>query len=247
MSSPEYIGISSDGWSLFFGAVQTGAVVFGILFGTSQLRDLRNQRAKSSLETMLQEWRAGAQDRDRILSKLPAHDGPIDSRVVALAGEILDDHGQENLPDVLAAARQVVNQLNDLGGYLERGSVSELDFFGHFHVRILELVYVLEPFILLVTVTRGTRWGIRLRRLRTGAERYHLQSLVHQRRDVIVRGVTVLEGTGSAGRRHHAGSRLVPTKEEALPDDDGAIDLAKYALASAQIDLVRVRDKLMGV
>lgn len=247
MSSPEYIGISSDGWSLLFSAAQTGAVVFGVIFGLAQLRDLRNQRARASLETMLEEWRRSAQDRDVVLAKLPMHQGSLDSRVIALANDILGHQGPGHLTDVLSSARRVVDQLNDLGGFLERGSVSESDFFGHFHVRILELVYVLEPYILLVTVARGTRWGIRLRRLRTGAERYHLGSTVHRRRDVTVRGVTVLEGTDGMGHPYSAKGRLVPTKEEALPEDDEAIRLAKNALVSAQIDLDRLREDLTHI
>ena len=234
---------------MLFGAVQTCAVVFGLAFGVAQLRDLGRQRGQASLEVMLEEWRRSYEERDLVLDKMPCHSGTVPGRTAEFARVVCSmDHDDLGMQRILVAARRVVHEINDLGGFLERGLVSERDVFGHLHVRIIELVYLLEPYFLAATVCRGTRWGIRLRRMRTGAERYHQRNPVHRHRTITVRGVVLLEASGEPGLlerlRRVRQKRLIPSKDAALEDDDAAIVAVRRAFADAEIDVEELARRL---
>lgn len=244
-----YLGISATGWLVLSGAVQGLALTIGVAFGLAQVRALRRQKTNDSLEILLREWRRSANDRDHVLLKFPFYSGTIDERIVALPRCVIATNGpEEAFSETLAAGRRVVHALNDLGGYLERGAVSEDDFFGHFHIRIVELVSLMEPYLLLVSACRRNRWGLRLRRLRTGAVRYHRRSVVHHTFDVQVRDMTVLTGSAELARRSLVDlvwrSRMMPTKEQSADDDTYAISRARGALIGAAIDLTHLSSHL---
>lgn len=249
--SLEYLGVSADGWAVVFDAVRTIAIVTGLAFGAYQLQELRRQRTVSSMEKMLEEWRSDAQCRDRVLRLMPLSESADDvARTVDLAANLLAQQhvspsmGATSLGDALRAARLTVRQLNDLGAYLEHRGVSERAFFGHFHVRILELEYLLRPYYLLVSALRGNRWGFRLRRLAIGAARYHRSERVHADMRVAVRGRIILDSSEEQQRhgwRRAKVSRLLPPKEDLKQQDDDLLGAACAALDQSEIDLDEVR------
>lgn len=222
--------MTSTSWPLIFDGVQTVAVLIGLIFGVHQLIDIRRRRYWESLDKMLQEWRSQLADHQEVLKRMPLHDGSVEVRAVELAKLFVDVDGSssqyEELVKTLASARDVVHGLNDLGAFVERGTVNQLDFFGHFHIRIIELVFLLEPLVVLVSACRESRWGLRLRRLRAGAERYHCSYGIHRSLNVKVRGRIVLMGTSHPDlaprwfRALQLRRSLIPTKEEFKDEED---------------------------
>lgn len=224
--------MTSESWSLIFDGVQAGAVVIALTFGVYELSDIRRRRYWESLDKMLQEWRSQLSAHQEVLKRMPLHDGSVEVRALELAklfvavGRSGSASDQEELAKTLCSARDVVHGLNDLGAFVERGTVNQLDFFGHFHIRITELVFLLEPFIVLVSACRESRWGLRLRRLRIGAERYHYAYHVHRALNVKVRGRIVIEGATEPDtllpwvRDLQLRRRLIPTKEECKDEED---------------------------
>jgi hypothetical protein len=243
--SATYIGLSKDAWELLFSAFQALVLVFGIAFALFQLRDLVRQRSLASLEKMFEEWRAGESDRDVVLRSMPVFNGAVEARCVHLATQLLSESAGGTpiamlLGGALIAARATVHQLNDLGAFLDRGSVRQVDVFGQYHTHIMELVYLLEPYFLLVTICRGDRWGMRLRRLRSGAEVYHLNSPLHKSRTLRLRGEIVFSPVGTARptARRSRSRRLMPSPASCIDADDAALRSVSEAIADAQVDLV---------
>jgi hypothetical protein len=227
----EYLGLSFDTWSFIFGGVQAIAVVFAVVFGTHQLRHLRRQRAWDSLGKMLEEWRASIPDQRDVIARMPIHQGECALRASQLAQHLLSlcrsgskrDH--EECVALLTSARETVHALNDVGAFVERGGVDQRDFFGQFHVRVLELAFLLEPFVVLISACRESRWGLRVRRLRIGAERYHRTYRIHRSLAPTLRGHRLIEAkphdrAWSGLREIRLRWRLVPSKEKCMDPED---------------------------
>jgi hypothetical protein len=229
-----YLGITAGTWSLIFAACQAAAVIFAVAFGTYQLRSISRQNRSNSLDRMLQEWRANLPVHREVLYRMPLDSGTVAERSLALARRIAIARSSKrkkawnDLHEILEAARETVHMLNDLGTFVEQGVVNQVDFFSHFHVRIIELVYVLEPYILLVSTVRGSRWGFRLIRLRIAAELYHRASKVHSHLTLVVRGQIAVTGRNTPHRLRLSELRLrrhlIPTRYETASREDGDME-----------------------
>ncbi len=241
-SMNEYLGLSTDAWKLLFAGLQAASVSFAVVFGAYQLRSIRRQRAALSLERMFAEWRTNLPAHRHIQTEMPLHEGSVEERAFALACEVqqLRASGDENawsrLHRTLEIARETVHSLNDVGVFVERGVVDQRDFFNHFHPRVVELAYLLEPYTLLVSTARGARWGLRLRRLRIGAERYHRAARIHAHLDLTARGQVILAGRHSP-RRTRLGEvalrrRLIPKRHETSEEEDRMMERLRSMLES---------------
>lgn len=166
--------------------------------------------------------------------KLPLDEGTPVARAVSLAERILDaldSPGSPNSNELTASlisAGATVRRLNDLGAFVEGGSVEQRDFFGHSHIRVLELTHLLEPYVLLVSTCRGSRWGLRLLRLKSGALQYHYASRIHRQLDVHVLGHLAIAPAPPDRlpdwlRELRLKRRLIPTREDSYPDEDWAL------------------------
>jgi hypothetical protein len=227
--------MSSADWAFAFDAIQTFAVVFAVVFGAYELHALRRRQGWESLDKMFAEWRASLPLQEEALERMPLHTAPdVRERAVQLALELLERSespstgSRQECSELLVTGRNMVHALNDIGAFVERGSVSERDFFGQFHIRVLELGHLLEPLVLMMSACRGSRWGLRLRRLHTAAKRYHYASRIHRSLDVQVRGIPILEGK-SAGRpaavarivrQQRLRWTIVPSKERCSVEED---------------------------
>ena len=195
-----YFGISSTAWLVIFGAVSAASVSLGVTVGVSQLRSIRRQRASESLERLFEQWRQLSGDSRFLIHKMPSLSGAnIVDRALNLAHYISEaEQGgkrrKNELLKLIATLRKLTRSLNDLGVFIERGVVVQEDFFRNYHTRLLEIVYLVEPFALLVSAASNKRWGLRLGRLRLAAEEFHRASALDAGNDVAVRGVVVLSG-----------------------------------------------------
>jgi hypothetical protein len=238
-----YFGLDAEAWQLIFGAVQTLAVAIGVPYGIYQLLELRKERSMTSLEKMLDEWREDRAIRDIVVTGFPlGGEGTAPVR----AGRILEwMHGLRrvdgakpvpaDVTTLLSNARLVVNKLNDLGSYVELGLVAESRFFPHVHYAIIRLTYVLEPYVLLRTALKGgNRWGMRLRRLRTAAERYHRRSPFHRRSAIRVRRVMVFTPAPKVSLLDRVPwRRLMPRQRFCRKEEEAVV-------ASTQAEITRV-------
>jgi hypothetical protein len=241
----------STNWGNVFSGIQAGAVMLGVLFGLYELRQLRRQRAAASLEKLLEEWRSHLDAPTTAgVMNVPIDEGTPVERAVKLAIRILDamdapeSAASRSLAAALASAGATVRRLNDLGAFVEGGSVAQRDFFGHAHIRVLELGHLLEPYVLLVSVCRGSRWGLRLRRLKEGALRYHYGSRIHRHLHVHVRDHLELQPVpmnahpdvvAEFGLRR----RLIPSRKEMYQDEDWV--MARIAEQVAELLAARGR------
>lgn len=228
---------------------------FAVLFGVYQLRDLRRQRASASLERMFEEWRSKIPSHMRIEASMPVELGAPADRAAGLARYVWDVSRDEECPEwkelreTLATAREVVHSLNDVGVFVERGVVEDRDFFSHFHVRVIELAYRLEPYALLVSCLRGTRWGFRIRRLRLAAERYHRLSKIHAHLSITVGDHVLVPGRSRRRRTRLSGCRLrgnfIPSKFATANDEDALMSQVLKMLAVSEergLDLTVLRE-----
>jgi hypothetical protein len=236
-----YLGMSPQAWSLIFDGLQAISITAGVAFGVYQLRDLQRQRRAASFEKMFGEWRENLPAQRKVLADMPMHNGTLPERAVALAQEIAKVRSSRNknawcgLSETLEVARDVVHSLNDLGAIVERGVVHQEDFFRQFHYRISELVYLLEPYVLLVSTVRNGRWGLRLIRLGIETERYHRSSKIDANLPLSVRN-HVIVGTSSSSRISIA-SRIIP-KHNYIP--------SRYETAEDVNALMREIERLLA-
>lgn len=241
----------STTWGDVFSGIQAGAVIVAVVFGLYELRQLRRQRDAASLEKLLEEWRSHLDAPTTAgVMKVPVDPGAPDERAVRLAVRILDamdgpdSTEAQSLTAALASAGATVRRLNDLGAFVEAGSVAQRDFFGHSHIRVLELTHLLEPYVLLVSVCRGSRWGLRLRRLKAGALRYHYGSRIHRHLHVHVRGhleippvpPSALPDTIAELRLRR---RLIPSRKETYREEDSLMARIREEVA----ELLATRDR----
>lgn len=200
MTTTEILGLEKDLWDFLFQAFNALVVVIGVPFGLRALSDSVRQQQNASLTKLLEEYR-GAQFRDAVrhtIEKVPLFEGSLEERLTRFI-----DHGGSGLqkPD-LESARTVIHKLNDIGAYIDRKGVRERDFFGHTHPRILEMSARLEPLILCVSASNGSRWGMRIRRMGRGASAYYSASRLHASRSFVIDGVTIVPaGRTATGRR----------------------------------------------
>jgi hypothetical protein len=195
---PEYFGVSKDALQLILQgallAIQAVGLAFLVIGAMRALHELRSANAAAShrtLETMLKEWRSAeaVAARDRVLQHMPliVEDG-VEEKIAAFAMHCSTVGQTTAFTETLVAARQTVQFLNDLGAYVENGVVSQRLFLGHFHLRVIELTTLLEPYVLYVTGQRGTRWGIRLLRLKAMGLAYHEANEKHRPLSISLRG-----------------------------------------------------------
>ena len=199
--TPEYLGVSKDALQLILQAgllaIQAIGLGFLLLGAMRALHELRAANASAShrtLETMLKEWRSedAVDARDRVLESMPlVVADAVEEKVGQFASFCAAAEDADGLDDTLAAARKTVHFLNDLGAYVENGVISQRLFLGHFHVRLIELTTLLEPYVLYVTGQRGTRWGIRLLRLKAMALAYHEAERKHRPLTIRLRGTPI--------------------------------------------------------
>ncbi|MGH9194908.1 MAG: hypothetical protein ACRD1T_04115, partial [Acidimicrobiia bacterium] len=121
-------------------------------------------------------------------------------------------------------AREMIERVNDLGSYVELGIIEERHFFSQFHLSIIQLVYLLEPYVLLRTTLRGgSRWGMRLRRLRVGAERYQRWNPLHRTATITLRGTMVLQPDLARRTLVLPRFRFIPSWQRFRTDDERAL------------------------
>lgn len=242
------MGANQASWSVLFDAVQAVAVVVGIPFAIAQLRELNRGRRRSSLETMLPFWERSGRARGIVLKQMPIYEGSPSERTLKFAKDLMTlvPARDVGFMGAVRAARVVINNLNDLGGFVERGSVHEDDFFGHFHISLVKLIYKVEPYILLENACLESRWGLRLLRIRSGAEAFNRREAIHHKRRIVLDGVTLVQATDRPVRQRHwlRPSRLIPRKEEAAALDDQLVNAVKFTLRDAGIDCEKIRQHL---
>ena len=141
----------------------------------------------------------------------------------------------------MAAARKTVNALTDLGAYLESGAISKKLFFGQVGTHLLMISHLLDPYILLASAHRGSRWGLRVRRIRWGASNYYFMSEVHQDEIVVRDGVVVwpFQREVRVPKRPWPGRQLIPSKEACYQ-----VDSADMATAQEVLDAHPLRQDL---
>jgi hypothetical protein len=179
-------GVDIGYLDLALSAINTLVVVLGVGFAIHTLRQSMSQRLNESLEKLLEEYRSADFSKSvrHVMAKFPIFEGELDERISSFI-----DYGHRHLDDTdIIQARAVVHKLNDLGMLVERGTVREVDFFGHTHPRIIEIGTRLDPMILAVSAHLGWRWGMRLRRLRLGAITYFRFSRFYGQNDFTVDG-----------------------------------------------------------
>ncbi len=86
-----------------------------------------------------------------------------------------------------------MNKFNDIATLIEYGTVREAHFFEYAFPRIVTLTSRLDPFILLETARRDQRWGMRVRRVRWGAEQCYRMSWLYRAKACIADGVVLVE------------------------------------------------------
>lgn len=163
-------GVDIGYLDLALSTINTLVVVIGVGFAIHTLRQSISQRLNESLEKLLEEYRNADFSKNvrHVMNNFPIFEGSLDEQVRAFT-----DHARRHLDkNDFVQARAVVHKLNDLGTLVERGAVREIDFFSHTHPRIIELGARLDPMIIAVSAHQGWRWGMRVRRLRIGAETY---------------------------------------------------------------------------
>lgn len=200
MLASNYAGISYEAWSLLFGCIQTAAVFTALVFGISQLRIVQRQRSAESLSSMHTEWREIESEAMYLLYDVPAFPGSLDDRASQLVDWLASStrpsssspDRQQQCDKYLEYAPLVINALSNLSAYLENSALRERDLFSQMHTRLMEIFYALEPYILLVSYSRQSRWGLRVRRLGIGAARYHIRSRIQVEYGLSLRGVNIL-------------------------------------------------------
>jgi len=183
-------GVELDYINLALSVINTIVVLIGVGFAIHTLRQSILQRLNESLEKLLQEYRSADFSKSvrHVIETFPIFEGDLDEK---LRGFV--EYGHRHLDkDDLLQARAVVQKLNDIGILVERGVVREADFFGHTHPRIIEVGARLDPVILAVSARQGWRWGMRVRRLRVGAETYFRFSRSYGKNDFRVGGIVIL-------------------------------------------------------
>jgi hypothetical protein len=240
--------MSADQWDFVFSAVQAASVLFAVTFGSIQIRYLRRQRSSDALERMFREWEKGRAHRRSLARNFPVLEGSDDEKCVKLAEDVLECVDQSgNPPPWWTDARRLVHQLNDVGALLERRAVAPRDFYSQFHIRVIELVHMLRPLILVVSASRGSRWGVRLLRMQEAAITYHHNTGVHSSREIEVRGEVVVPARTTdeltIPLRLYS-RRLLPSKERTQAADDRAISSALAALDAANLDRSFLREVL---
>jgi hypothetical protein len=240
--------MSADQWDFLFRAVQAASVLFAVTFGSVQIRYLRRQRSFDALERMFREWEKGQAHRRALARNFPVLGGSVEEKCMKLAEEVLECVDKSgNPPPWWTHARRLVHQLNDMGALLERGAVAPRDFYGQFHMRVIELTHLLRPLILVVSASRGSRWGVRLLRMQEAAITYHHNTAVHSSREIEIHGEVVVPartaGESTIPLRLHS-KRLLPSKEKTQVADERAISSAVDALDSADLDRSLLREVL---
>jgi hypothetical protein len=196
-----YIGISADAWGLVFGAIQTTAVVAALAFGVSQLGIVQRQRSADSLAAMHKEWREIESEAMFLLYEVPIFRGDLDGRALQLIDWIAlcadqdspaSEAEREACGNFFKHAPLVINALSNLTAYMENSALREQDLLAQMSTRIMEVHYVLEPYLLLVSFSRQSRWGLRVRRLGIGAVSYYIRSDVQSKHGLDMRGIDVL-------------------------------------------------------
>lgn len=237
MASVTYFGWSKDGWDLVFGAANALALLVGVPFALRAFRLSIVQRMNESLTKLLDEYR-GPDFRDGVrhtIEKIPLFEGTLEEQLRAFV-----THGKRNLTTAdVVHARTVVHKLNDLGAFVEQGGVTEANFYGQTFPRVLEMAARLEPLVLCVSAAGGYRWGMRLRRMRIGAERYVRYSRVHSMRGFRV-GKVLLVPPGRMGWGPRALCRLrqflglrsfLPSLAARAGTDNSDLETARRVLA----------------
>lgn len=237
----EYFCLTADEWNLIFAAIQAVAVLVGVPYGLYQLRELRSSRSKASIEKMFEEWRKDPGPRDRVRAEFPMFGaGPASDRAGRLLQWMHDAQAAQAttsapspriIAELLSDAREVIERVSDLGSYVELGIVEERHFFAQFHFSVIQLVFLLEPYLLLRTALRGgNRWGMRLRRLRVGAERYQHWNPLHRTATITLRGTTILQPDPSRPLVVLPRLRFMPDRQRFRPDDESAIEATQQEI-----------------
>lgn len=232
MLAAQYAGISHETWGLVFSATQTAVVAVALLFGLSQLNIIQRQRNAESLASMHAEWRSIESEAMLILHEVPTFSGELDERAVELTAWIARCTDADSPPpeqerllcaQFLEYAPLVVNALSNLCAYLDRSALRERDLLSQMSTRILEVHYILEPYLLLVSFCRKSRWGLRVRRLGIGAVRYYSRSRFQAVRGFDVRGVNVLpalqDGAAMIPEKFRRKGVYIPTMRECAETD----------------------------
>lgn len=135
------------------------------------------------------------------------------------------------------SAIQLVNRLNNIAALIEQGAVREGDLHGQTHPRVIEIAARLNPFILIRSAEVGFRWGMRVRRLGTGAANYYRTNTLHNRKPLIRSDVVLVEAaTGLRWRFTKVAFRglilrkFMPTARTMRAIDEAEVAEARLAL-----------------
>jgi hypothetical protein len=244
---PNYLGAPASYWTFLFGAISTFVVVVGVPVAIVTLRQANSQRLTNSMSKLFDEYREAVfrESFRQVMERFPLLEGSINERVAKFI-----DYGRKSLnSEDMRHARLVVNRLNDIGIFVERRSVREADFFGTLHPRIIEIGARLEMVILLVTARGESRWGMRVRRLASGATLYYRMSKVYNR-GAFKKGDYVLVAAGKPPLRVRIGVRIrrsfgqlgyLKTSSRALNSetaDIAAVSEALQAFSSSELEFL---------
>jgi hypothetical protein len=243
-SEPSYLGLSADGWSVLFGALQALAVVVALAIAAYELRNLVKQRRAESMERVITEWRRSSDVIARVMHDMPMSEGTVRDRTTELARLIVERHEDPQLRATLMDAARVVEQLNDMGALVEVGAISQDSMFAQSHVRVIQLVTLLEPYVLLVSASEDVRWGLRIRRMERGARAYHQSRAMHAGRSVRVRGVVVVPPS-DVHVPCKDGESYMPALASTVADDDHLLRDVLSDLEASDLDLAKLSAALV--
>lgn len=146
-------------------------------FGIPQLVGLGRQQRAASLLRVIEELRdEGYQECARVVyTSFPVPTGKTTAERI----EMFLAHAQSLPPSAFQAAEKLVNRFNNIGQLIDTRVVDERDLHGQTHPTVIVLAVSLDPFILATSAHNGYRWGMRIRRLGTGASNYWRMSKLH--------------------------------------------------------------------
>ncbi|MGA9347246.1 MAG: hypothetical protein WBW48_00385 [Anaerolineae bacterium] len=151
------LGITIEGWTLVFSALNTLAVIIAAAIALPQLVEIsRTGRLEGTL-AFIEKIRQASNAREVIYKSLP-------SDVEAMASLS---------PEIRSKAIQVINSLNELGVLLEGSMIDRALFFGVCHTMIIRCWYKLKPFAEYEEGRIGGRYARRIEGLDRRAKIYH--------------------------------------------------------------------------
>jgi hypothetical protein len=209
-------------------------------FRIPQLLGLGRQQRASSLFRVIEELRDQEYRRclHPVYKSFPIPRGEsVEERVASFL-----EQAPSIPPEAFKAAGHLVNRFNNVAQLIDTRVINERDFHGQTHPTVIVLAAKLDPFILVTSVYRGYRWGMRIRRLGDGARTYWRLSPLHGARPFVSDETVLVPATprpwrelGCAAFRGRVAGRYM-RKAPARQDVDEA-DLASATLAVTESGL----------